>query len=74
MKLNINVSVIVPVYNHQNFITECLESLLSQDYQDWEAIIINDGSTDNSLSIINDYAKKDSRFVVIDQQNMGILN
>lgn len=74
MDLTINISVIIPVYNHQNFIAQCLDSLLSQDYKDWEGIIINDGSTDDSLSIINEYAKKDSRFVVIDQHNMGIYN
>jgi glycosyltransferase involved in cell wall biosynthesis len=74
MNLKINISVIIPVYNHQNFIVQCLDSLLSQDYKNWEGIIINDGSTDDSLSIIKEYAKKDSRFVVIDQQNMGIYN
>ena len=74
MDLTINISVIIPVYNHQNFIAQCLDSLLSQDYTSWEGIIINDGSTDDSLSIIKEYAKKDSRFVVIDQQNMGIYN
>lgn len=74
MDSTINISVIIPVYNHQNFIAQCLDSLVSQDYKNWEGIIINDGSTDDSLSIINEYAKKDSRFVVIDQENMGIYN
>ena len=72
MELKIIVSVIVPVYNHQNFISTCIESLIHQDYKNWEAIIINDGSTDNSLSIILEYAKEDSRFIIIDQKNLGI--
>ena len=74
MKNNIIVSVIIPVYNHERFIIQCLDSLINQDYKNWEGIIINDGSTDNSISIIKEYAKKDSRLVVINQLNMGINN
>ena len=74
MNNKINISVIIPVFNHENFITQCLDSLIDQDYKNWEGIIINDGSTDNSLSIIKKYAKKDPRLVVIDQKNIGIYN
>ena len=47
MKNNIIVSVIIPVYNHEKFIIQCLDSLINQDYKNWEGIIINDGSTDD---------------------------
>ena len=52
------VSVIVPVYNVENYITKCLESLVSQTLQDMEIIIVNDGSTDNSQQIIDNFVKK----------------
>lgn len=52
---DINVSVIVPVYNMENYLVECLDSLVNQTLEDIEIVIVNDGSTDNSLSIINDY-------------------
>ena len=74
MKNEIVVSIIVPVYNHEKFIAQCLDSLISQDYKNWEAIIINDGSSDGSLLIIKKYAKLDNRIVVIDQKNLGIYN
>ena len=73
-KLEIIVSVIVPVYNHQDFIEDCLNSLIKQDYDKWEAIVINDGSSDNSLNIINKYAVIDPRIIIINQKNMGINN
>ena len=66
------ISVIVPVYNVQDYLSECLDSLLAQDFQDWEAICINDGSTDNSLDILTEYAKKDPRFKIISQTNQGL--
>ncbi len=52
------VSVIVPVYNVENYITKCLESLVSQTLQDMEIIIVNDGSSDNSQQIIDNFVKK----------------
>ncbi len=65
------ISVIVPVYNSAEFLEKCLESLVNQSYKNIEIILVNDGSKDNSLEIINQFANKDSRVVVIDQQNMG---
>lgn len=65
------VSVIVPVYNVERYLPECLSSIIQQSLQNIEIIIVNDGSTDNSLSIAYDYAKRDSRIVVIDKENRG---
>ena len=66
------LSIILPIYNGAHFIRDTIGRLLSQDYQDFELIAINDGSTDDSLAIIKDYAKKDSRVVIIDKPNEGI--
>ncbi len=65
------ISVIIPVYNASEHLTECLESLLKQTYTDFEAICINDGSTDNSLEILNYYQNKDKRIRVFNQENQG---
>lgn len=66
------VSVIVPVYNLENYIGKCLSSLKEQSYSDVEIIVINDGSTDGSLQILNNYAASDPRIVIIDQENAGV--
>lgn len=66
------VSVIMPVYNGEKFLSEAIESVLAQTFSDFELIIINDGSKDNSLNIIKECAKKDSRIKVIDQENKGV--
>ncbi|MBP5343643.1 MAG: glycosyltransferase family 2 protein [Alphaproteobacteria bacterium] len=66
------ISVLIPVYNVQNYLAECLDSVLAQDFQDWEAICVNDGSTDNCATILSDYANKDARFKVISQFNQGL--
>lgn len=65
------ISVIVPVYNSEKFLKECLDSILSQTYGDLEVICVNDGSTDNSLDILNQYKNSDSRVKVIDKENSG---
>lgn len=65
-------SIIIPVYNVEKYLRECLESVLCQTYEDWEAICINDGSTDGSATILEEYAAKDSRFKVISQSNGGL--
>ena len=64
-------SIILPVYNVEKYLKECLNSLVNQTFTDFEAICINDGSTDNSLEILNEYANMDSRFKVISQENQG---
>ena len=55
------VSVIMPVYNCERFLTEAIESVISQSYLNWELLIVDDGSKDKSVSIIQSYAEKDSR-------------
>ncbi len=70
--MSIKISVIVPVYNVEKFLRECLDSILSQTLAEIEVVAINDGSPDNSLSILREYEKKDSRIIVIDKQNEGV--
>jgi len=65
------VSIIVPVYNAEKYLNKCLDSIVNQTYSNLEIILINDGSTDNSLSICNDYTNKDGRIIVIDKHNTG---
>ena len=66
------VSVIVPVYNVEDYLVECLESLVSQTLKEIEIICVNDGSTDSSLQILEQYAQKDSRIVIYNQENSGL--
>ena len=65
------ISVIIPVYNVERFLKKCLESVINQTLSDLEIICINDGSTDKSLSILNSFAQKDNRIIVINQDNQG---
>ena len=67
----IRVSVLVPIYNVEKFLPECLDSLVNQTLKDIEIICINDGSTDRSPQIIQEYAKKDKRIKVINKKNSG---
>lgn len=63
---------IVPIYNVKDYVAECLESLLAQRYGHFKAILVNDGSTDNSGKIAESYAKKDTRFIYLSQSNQGV--
>ncbi len=63
------VSIIIPVYNAAEFLPECLDSCLNQTLKEIEIICVDDGSTDNSLEILNDYAKRDNRIIVLQQKN-----
>lgn len=65
-------SIIVPVYNVEKYLDKCLASILEQTFKDFECIIIDDGSPDNSNIIIDKYVKLDQRFKVIHQKNMGL--
>ena len=66
------ISVIMPVYNVEQYLRRSIESVLNQTFKDFELICINDGSTDNSLEILNEYATKDPRIQIINQENAGL--
>ena len=66
------VTVIVPVYNTEEYLSRCIDSILSQTFTDFELILINDGSTDNSGRICDNYAQKDSRVKVVHKENGGV--
>lgn len=69
--MSIKISVIIPVYNKENYIKNCLESLVNQTITEIEIICIDDGSTDDSLSILEEFSKQDSRIKIISQENNG---
>ncbi|MTM73415.1 glycosyltransferase, partial [Turicibacter sanguinis] len=66
------VSIIIPVYNVEKYLEECLDSAINQTYRNIEIIVVNDGSTDGSLSILNEYASKYSNLKIINQENKGL--
>lgn len=66
------VSIIIPVYNTEQYLRDCLSSVLAQTFADFEAIIVNDGSTDGSAAIIREFAGRDSRFTIVEQENRGL--
>ena len=66
------VSIIVPIYNVESYLDECIHSIVKQTYTDWECILVNDGSTDKSGEICDTWAKKDQRLNVIHQTNQGV--
>ena len=65
------ISIIIPVYNVEKYLAECLDSLINQTLKDIEILCIDDGSKDNSLEILNEYAAKDDRIKVFAQKNSG---
>lgn len=65
------VSIITPCYNGAKYIGETIDSVISQTYPDWEMIIVDDGSKDNSAQIVREYAEKDSRITLVQQENAG---
>ena len=66
------ISIIVPAYNVQKYIKQCLESIINQTYKNLEIIVVNDGSKDKTLDIIESIAKDDPRIIVINQENQGV--
>ena len=66
------ISVIIPVYNASRYISQCLESVLSQSYSKLQIICIDDHSTDPSLEILHSYAKQDSRITILTKENEGV--
>lgn len=67
------ISIIVPCYNQEKYISECLDSVLAQTFENWECIVINDGSTDNSLNIIKEYTKKSDKIKLLNQKNSRLV-
>ena len=66
------ISVIIPVFNGEKYLSRCINALLNQTYKNNEYIFINDGSIDNSLNILKEYEKKDDRIIIIDKENTGV--
>jgi glycosyltransferase involved in cell wall biosynthesis len=69
---NIKVSIIIPLHNVEKYLRQCLDSVVNQTLKEIEIICVNDGSTDNSLQILEEYAKKDDRVRIINKKNMGV--
>ncbi len=67
------LSVIVPVYNGEKYLNQCVDSILAQEFTDFELILVDDGSTDASLEICHGYEQKDSRVVVVHKENAGLV-
>lgn len=67
----IKVSIIIPAYNIEKYIGRCLDSCINQTFRDIEIIVVNDGSTDNTLSVIQAYSKNDNRIKIVDKKNSG---
>ena len=65
------LSIIIPVYNIKQYLSKCLNSILEQSFKDFEIICVNDGSTDNSLAILQEFKDKDERIIIIDKKNEG---
>lgn len=72
MNKKISVSVIVPIYNVEKYLRKCLDTIINQTQKNIEIICINDGSTDDSYKILEEYAKLDKRIVIINQENLGL--
>lgn len=70
--MNPKISIIVPVYNVEKYLQQCIDSIVAQSFTDWECLLIDDGSPDNSGAICDEYAKRDSRFKVFHKGNGGV--
>lgn len=66
------ISIVVPIYNVENYLRMCLDSIQNQTYQNFECLLINDGSPDNSADICREYVEKDSRFRYFEKENGGL--
>ena len=66
------ISIIIPVYNVEKYLSKCVESILAQGVEDFELLLVNDGSKDSSLAICNSYAERDSRIKVLNKPNGGV--
>ena len=70
--MSVNVSVVIPIYNAEKWLRECLDSVCGQSLRDIEIICVNDGSPDNSMAILKEYAAQDERVVIIEKENEGV--
>ena len=70
--MNPLISLIIPVYNVEKYLAKCMESVLAQTYDNFEAILVDDGSTDSSGKMCDEYAKKDTRVLVFHKENGGL--
>ena len=68
------ISVIVPVYNQEKYLESSIPSILNQEYSNLEVILVNDGSTDNSLAILQQYSLADNRIVLVQKDNGGLVD
>ena len=66
------ITIIIPIYNRAKTLPECLDSIINQEHSEFECLLIDDGSHDDSLKVCNDYADKDSRFRVFHKTNGGV--
>ena len=71
-KVNSLVTIVVPIYNVEKYLRKCLNSIVNQTYKNIEIICIDDGSPDNSIDILNEFAQKDERIKIIRQENQGL--
>lgn len=69
---NVILSIIVPIYNVEKYLRNCIDSILNQTFEEFELILVNDGSPDLSLEICREYEKKDERIIVVDKENGGL--
>ena len=67
------ISVIVPIYNAEEYLNKCLTSIVNQTYRDLEIILVNDGSTDESLAICEKYKQDDDRIIIVNKYNEGLV-
>ena len=72
-KAKIKISIIIPIYNMEKYLRQCLDSVISQNLKEIEILCVNDGSTDNSEKIILDYKEKDNRIVLISGANLLLI-
>lgn len=70
--MSVALSVVIPVYNIENYLGKCLDSILAQTFQDYEVIVVNDGSTDRTADVCDEYAAKDARIRIIHKENEGV--
>ena len=68
------ISIVVPIYNAQDFLSECIDSLLNQSFLDWELILVDDGSTDESVNVCRKYSHQNDKIKVVSQQNGGVTS